>query len=66
MWPFKCKHPAAALIVEKDSTIEVIDNEFSKITHHLFCRQCRENVDICYAKLRCRPEAFLLLQEGEQ
>lgn len=46
---FKCKHPAAYLAVQKNETVEKIDDDFKKVTYHLTCIKCREQVTINYA-----------------
>ena len=56
---FKCKHPANMLMVEKDSTIKNIDEDFDEITHHLICLKCDETVKIKYAKMIGGVDAFM-------
>ncbi len=55
----KCKHPAGSLIVEKDSTIKNIDEDFDAIDYHFICTKCGENVTIGYAKMIGGVEAFM-------
>ena len=43
---FKCKHPHASLAVEKEHTIDKIDDDFEGIDYHLFCTACGENLKI--------------------
>lgn len=59
MWPFRCRHPAAALRVERDATTEPIDEEFTRITYHLICGNCGEKVEVKHAKLVGGVEGFL-------
>lgn len=56
---FTCKHPAAALAVEKKSTVKNFDADFLYITHHLRCVNCQELVNIEYAQLKKSPKEFL-------
>lgn len=56
---FECKHPAEYLVVEKDSTEERQDKDFTRITHHLHCMKCHELIDIDYAKLNGGVDSFL-------
>ncbi len=55
----KCKHPFAKLVVKKDLTINLIDNDFEHITYHLHCTHCDTNLDIKYARLIGGVDAFL-------
>ena len=48
----KCKHPIAKLIVEKDSTIRVHDDDFFIVTYYFKCMNCQKSVIKEYAKLR--------------
>jgi hypothetical protein len=56
---FKCKHPAARLVVERDSTVTQKDEDFNIIVHHLRCRECDEEVSITYAQLIGGVDAFM-------
>ena len=56
---FKCKHPANRLAVKDHSTEERIDEDFTRVIHHLLCRKCGADVDIKYAKTNGGVEAFL-------
>lgn len=59
MWPFKCAHPARALIVKTDSTEARIDDDFTEVTYNLLCAKCRKQVTISYAKMHGGLDAFL-------
>jgi len=48
--PFKCNHPAEHLVVEKDATLEPVDELFDHITYHLTCTKCGKHHNIKYAK----------------
>ncbi|MBP9806364.1 MAG: hypothetical protein KBE22_15870 [Candidatus Accumulibacter sp.] len=50
MWPFKCKHPARYLIVDRDETLKAADHGFTITTYHLLCALCNEKINISYAK----------------
>jgi len=56
---FKCKHPAHKLVVLKDSTIKPKDDDFSIVTHHLYCQNCGKSVDIKYAQMIGGVKSFL-------
>ena len=56
---FKCNHPANWLMVEKDQTVESLDDDFESITFHLRCIKCSEKVDINYAKMIGGVDAFI-------
>lgn len=56
---FKCNHPADWLMVEKDQTVEPLDDDFESITFHLRCIKCNEKVDINYAKMIGGVDAFI-------
>jgi len=60
---FKCKHPAARLVVERDSTISLAlpgcEDPHDVITHHLKCRACDHLVEIRYAKPRFTTEELI-------
>ena len=67
---FKCKHPINRLVVEKEQTITPlqrkisrgffqIDEHFEKITYHLVCLKCGENVKIEHAKTNHGVESLL-------
>ena len=58
---FKCKHPIMSLLVEKESTFEVIDKDFLKITYHLYCSKCKEKVKISYSKLTDHFKTSILI-----
>lgn len=58
MWPFKCKHPAARLRVEREATETPIDEDFTRITYHLVCGNCREPVTVEHAKVVGGVQAF--------
>ena len=75
MWFFKylwehvlqfwtCKHPAFWLAVEKDSTEEWVDVDFTRVTHHLFCQKCTKPVTVKYMKCNGGTEAFLRRGSG--
>lgn len=59
MWPFKCKHPAWYLVVDDDSSEEVLDDQFIKVTHHLYCINCRSKIDISYARIIEDPKFII-------
>lgn len=59
MWPFRCKHPAAALRVERKATVTPIDADFTSITYHLLCSHCGERVEVQYAEMVGGVEGFL-------
>ena len=59
MWPFKCKHPAAWLRVEREATEASIDHDFTLVTYYLVCGNCGESVKVEHAKLIGGVEAFL-------
>ena len=61
MWPFsgKCNHPLGMLVVAKDATKELVDEDFTHITYHFRCRVCRGYVNITYAKLNGGVGGFL-------
>jgi hypothetical protein len=56
---FSCKHPASELAVNKVHTAEVLDDDFEKITYHLFCLKCSAPVDITYVVCIGGVEKFL-------
>lgn len=56
---FSCKHPAAGLAVERESTTEVVDVDFNRLTYHLWCQRCHEPVKIVHVSLRGGVDAFL-------
>lgn len=56
---FKCKHPANWLAVQADSTEEWVDEDFTRVTHNLYCQKCQEKVDIKYMKCNGGVDAFL-------
>ena len=56
---WKCKHPAFWLAVQEDSTEELVDVDFTRVTLHLYCQKCQEKVDIKYSKCNGGVEAFL-------
>ena len=55
----KCKHPFSQLQVEDDSTKERVDDDFTRVIHHLRCGKCRKSLDLSYAKLTHGVRAFL-------
>lgn len=55
---FKCSHPHAYLAVEKDATETKIDDNYTKVTYHLFCLGCGESQSIEYAKINGGAEGF--------
>jgi hypothetical protein len=46
-------------MVEKDQTVEPLDDDFESITFHLRCIKCSEKVDINYAKMIGGVDAFI-------
>ena len=49
--PFwKCKHPAASLIVEKPQTTERKDADFEVVTYHLICNRCSAEVKVKHSR----------------
>lgn len=63
---FKCKHPFKCLAVEKEHT-EIPDskypNDFNMVTYHLFCRRCKERVDLTHAKILRGPASIFKMIE---
>lgn len=56
---FKCKHPHASLVVDKEQTIESAGADFDHVTYHLFCQKCFKPVKIVHAKTKHGVDAFL-------
>ena len=56
---FKCQHKSKHLAVARDETKKYLDEDFSKVTYHLFCQNCGEHIDVSYAKMRYSAKEFL-------
>lgn len=61
MWGlFKCKHPAAMLVVQTATpTVKDIGPDFNQVTFHLSCQNCGDPVDVSCATFKHGAEAFL-------
>ncbi len=56
---FTCTHPLKYLAVQKESSEVKLDEDFSKVTHHLRCTKCSKDVSISFAKLNGGVTEFL-------
>ena len=56
---FKCKHPFNRLAVEKERTVSKIDQDFNKISYHLFCQKCSQNLTLTHAEMIGGVKEFL-------
>lgn len=59
MWPFGCKHEADWLCVDRKPTVTKIDDDFERITYHLWCMKCERHVDISHASCIGGVPAFM-------
>jgi hypothetical protein len=59
MWPFRCQHPANRLSVRKAQTVANIDADFDRVTYHLSCGACGENIEVSYAAMIGGVGAFI-------
>lgn len=48
---FSCRHPFNALFVAKEATEVQMDEDFNKVTYHLYCSKCGEALPMSHAKL---------------
>jgi hypothetical protein len=55
-----CQHPSYLPAVEKEATMEVVDDDFTNVDYHLVCRGCGELVTIKHAKLTHGVSGFLI------
>lgn len=55
---FKCSHPANMLRVEKEATVENIDEDFDRVIYHLVCDKCGEKITIKHSKVIGGTDAF--------
>lgn len=56
---FKCKHPADALLIRKQETVEPIDKDFDRVTYHFRCIRCDKEINKSYARMIGGLEGFL-------
>ena len=56
---FKCKHPIEYHHVEKNHTIEVIDEDFEKVRYYLYCVKCEHKFTVGYSRCIGGVDKFL-------
>lgn len=56
---FACTHPARALIVLTEQTVQVTDRDFERVTYHLRCIKCLAPVSIAHMRTWHGVAAFL-------
>lgn len=57
---FKCKHHSEYLVISKGNpTRTKVDDDFTKVTFHLHCFKCGEDVDISCNVFTHGVEGFL-------
>ena len=49
---FKCKHPAARLVVAKREVRTKLNDDFDVVKYHLACLRCGESVEVQHAEVR--------------
>ena len=54
-----CGHPLKMIHTEKEQTVEPIDNDFEKVTYHLYCTVCNKPFKVEHARTRHGVDAFL-------
>jgi len=56
---FKCKHPFSSLYVEKAATIEILDEDFERVTYYFQCFKCNKLVQKQHCSLIGGVEGFM-------
>jgi len=56
---WSCKHPAFWLAVRDDSTEQWVDEDFTRVTHNLYCQKCQKPVTVKYMKCNGGVDAFM-------
>lgn len=62
---FECQHPFSKLCVEKEHTEKHGDVNYVKITYHLHCIHCGEDLNLSHLKLVGGVKAFLARGKDE-
>lgn len=56
---FGCKHPLRRLIVAREQTVELVDDDFERVRYHFVCTGCTRDVEIKHVRCIGGVQAFM-------